>query len=299
MTDADIDGAHIRTLLLTFFYRHMPELIERGHIFIAQPPLYKVKQGKVERYIKDEKALNAFLFKLAIEGSTFWSGGDTLDLPTIEAAANSYFTARETVERWGRFYDEGFLEKMCEVDVPMDFSTTSGRQAFLDAIRPVFTGQPLSISWDVDVAQMPELIIERVKFGNKKKNKIPLDFFTGEHFSKIIAASKILAPMRTKGWKAKRAGFEAHFDHFKDMIETIFGETRKGLTIQRYKGLGEMNPEQLYETTLDVNVRRLLRVTINDAMIADQTFQMLMGDAVPPRRQFIEQNALGVKNIDA
>jgi DNA gyrase subunit B len=299
MTDADIDGAHIRTLLLTFFYRQMPELIERGHIFIAQPPLYKVKQGKIERYIKDEKALNDFLFKLAIEGSTFWCGDEQLNLAQIEAAANAYFSAEESIGHWGRFYDVAFLEALRESLVSVDHSSELGRAAALAQFAKAVGSEPVQFNWDQDAKGGWELRVLRKRFGNKKIAKVPSHFFDGEHYAKIEDAAAILAPMRVQGWKAKRAGFEGDFGTFKEMIEAIFAETRKGLTIQRYKGLGEMNPEQLYETTLDVTVRRLLRVTINDAIAADQTFQMLMGGDVPPRRQFIEQNALGVRNLDA
>ena len=299
MTDADIDGAHIRTLLLTFFYRQMPELIERGHIFIAQPPLYKVKQGKVERYIKDEEALRSFLLKLALEGSTFWCGDQQLDFAAIENVAKIYFEAQEVIGHWGRFYDESFLENLSEAVVDLSHSTVDEQEKSNKELSSVFKGQPVSIAWNTSAAGTQELTITRKKFGNKKVAHIPANFFKSEHFAKIELAAEMLSPMREKGWRAKRGVFEANFENFKDMMKTIFDETRKGLTIQRYKGLGEMNPDQLYETTLDVNVRRLLRVTINDAMAADQTFQMLMGGDVPPRRQFIEQNALRAKNIDA
>lgn len=299
MTDADIDGAHIRTLLLTFFYRQMPELIQRGHIFIAQPPLYKVKQGKTERYIKDEKALNEFLFKLAIEGSTFWCGERQLDLAEIELAANAYFEADEAIAYWGRFYDATFMEALRESSVPMLHETPEEREASLIGMRESVKGEPVELSWGVDSVGEPELLVQRKRFGNKRVARIPAHFFKSEHYAKIQAASAILAPMRDNGWRAKRSGFEGKFDTFQAMIKATFAETRKSLTIQRYKGLGEMNPAQLWETTLDVTVRRLLRVTINDVIAADQTFQMLMGGDVPPRRQFIEQNALGVRNLDA
>lgn len=299
MTDADIDGAHIRTLLLTFFYRQMPELIERGHIYIAQPPLFKVKQGKSERYVKDERDLNEFLFKLAIEGSSFWSADRLLEHAEIEAAAKAYFKAQDAVAHWGRFYDQAFLETLSESSVSLSLDSEEGREAALADLGAIFAQHPISLSWGVDAAGSPELLIQRLKFGNKKIAKIPLDFFQGEHYAKIAAAAAILAPLKAGGWRAKRAGFDAPFDTFKRMIEAIFAETNKGLSIQRYKGLGEMNPEQLFETTLDVKVRRLLRVTITDAAHANETFQMLMGGDVPPRRQFIEENALGVKNLDA
>lgn len=299
MTDADIDGAHIRTLLLTFFYRQMPELIERGHIFIAQPPLYKVKQGKVERYIKDEKALNDFLFQMAIEGSTFWCGDKQLEVAQIEAAAASYFNAEESIAHWGRFYDVAFLEALRESVVDVDHRSEAGRLKAIEQFAKAVGTEPVEFVWGQDATGAYELRVLRKRFGNKRTAKIPSHFFDGEHYAKIEDAASVLAPMRAQGWRAKRAGFEGSFDTFKTMIEAIFAETRKGLSIQRYKGLGEMNPEQLYETTLDVTVRRLLRVTINDAIEADRTFQMLMGGDVPPRRQFIEQNALGVRNLDA
>ena len=297
MTDADIDGAHIRTLLLTFFYRQMPELIERGHIFIAQPPLYKFKHGRQEGYLKDERALNEFLFKLAIEGSSFWCGEKALSQAEIEIAAQAYFAAEEPISHWGRFYDAAFLETLRESDALVEHDTEEGRERSLVALRKAIEGQAVELSWGAGAE--PELWVQRKRFGNKRVAKLPAHFFESEHFAKIKAASAILAPMRSQGWRAKRAGFEASFSNFKAMIEAVFAETRRGITIQRYKGLGEMNPSQLYETTLDVEVRRLLRVTIADAERANATFQMLMGGDVPPRREFIEKNALGVRNLDA
>ena len=302
MTDADVDGAHIRTLLLTFFYRQMPELIERGHVFIAQPPLYKVKQGgrsAPDRYLKDEKALNEFLFKLAIEGSSFWSGDRQLEIAEIEAAARAYFKAREAIEHWGRFYDQELLEALAESPAAADMSTQQGRDAWALHCAHATKGQQVSFQWGVDDLGQPELLALRHRFGNKKTARIPAAFFAEEHFDKIAKAAKILGPLAQGGWRAKRSGLDSSFAAFKTMIDAIFEETRKGLSIQRYKGLGEMNPEQLYETTLDVSVRRLLKVTISDAAQANQTFQMLMGGEVPPRRQFIERNALGVRNLDA
>jgi DNA gyrase subunit B len=302
-TDADIDGAHIRTLLLTFFYRQMPDLITRGHVFIAQPPLYSVKlTNKAKpKYLKDEAALSQYLFDLAIEGTAFSNAGRVLGKDEIEAAAKAHFAANDCIAHWGRFYDESFLEILCENAWTIDSSTDATRAASLASISAAYAAhgaKPATMSWGKDASGADELQIHRVKFGNKKVASIPAHFFEGDDFAKIKAASALLAPMRALGWNAKRSGMDSNFGTLKSMIETVFADVRKNMTIQRYKGLGEMNPEQLHETTLDVKVRSLLKVTIDDAIAADKTFQMLMGDDVPPRRQFIEENALGAKNID-
>lgn len=299
MTDADVDGAHIRTLLMTFFYRHMPELIERGHIYIAQPPLYKVKQGKTEQYLKDQAALNEYLLRLALSGSEISSGDRKLTQPELEQASKAYFYAQETIEKWGRSYDADFLGKVAELELSLDSSSEEGRSKMLVDLEESFKGQPLKFAWE-EVDGNHQLVLARKRFGNTKRYRIPAAFFMSADGAPLITAAKLLAPLSKAGWTAKRSGgFEEKSNQFGKIIELIFEHTKKGLNIQRYKGLGEMNPDQLYETTLDVNVRRLLRVTIDDAQKASDTCQILMGGDVPPRRAFIEQNALNAANIDA
>lgn len=297
MTDADIDGAHIRTLLLTFFYRQMPELIERGHIYIAQPPLYKVTHRKSEHYIKDQAALNEYLLKLALGGSQFFSGERQLSAAEVEQAAKAHFSAQEVVERWGRAYDGQFLSRLAESELALDASTDEGRAQMLVDIGALFPNEGVAFSWEQKGGDW-ELQVARKRFGNVKKARVPAAFFSSPEFAPLAAASRLLGPLCAAGWTAKRPALETSSKSFGELIGRVFADARKGIEVQRYKGLGEMNPEQLFETTLDVNVRRLLRVTINDAIHASETCQMLMGGEVPPRRAFIEKNALGANNID-
>lgn len=298
MTDADVDGAHIRTLLLTFFYRHMPDLIERGHVFIAQPPLYKVKHGKIERYIKDDKALNDFLMKMAFENSVFSSGAQALSVQESTQAAAFYFAAEEVINRWGRFYDDKFLFDTLSVSEPLDFGTVERAQASIDILNARLGSKDLTFSMESSDQHVFDLIVSRRRFGNVHMCKIPQHFLTGSEWKVLQRAAICLAPLSRQGIKVQKGALLIETNSFKDAVDALFADAKKGLTIQRYKGLGEMNPEQLYETTLDVNVRRLLKVSIDDAKQVHETCQMLMGDLVPPRRAFIEENALGVRNID-
>lgn len=328
MTDADVDGSHIRTLLLTFFYRQMPELIERGHIYIAQPPLYKVKHGKVERYIKDEAALNDFFMKMAFEGCAFSTPERQLSTEDVKAAASFYFAAQDVVQKWGRFYDEKFLFDTLDLGVPLQFKNLSLARKSCDFLNNSLGNKSLSFEikllsnnsnsvlqddgksieqsdtnegipvQEEDIEQEFELLISRKKFGNVHVSALPKHFLNSSDWAILQRAAQCLGDIGKSGLTVKKGLFNADCKSFKEAVDVLFAEVKKGLVIQRYKGLGEMNPEQLYETTLDVSVRRLLRVSVNDAQRVSETFQMLMGDSVPPRRAFIEQNALGAKNVD-
>ena len=291
MTDADVDGAHIRTLLLTFFYRQMPELVERGHIFIAQPPLYKVKHGKNEKYIKDEPALNDFLLTLAMDGSELRNDQTVLGTDEFKELAHGYFAAVDAASRWCKLYDEKLLNGLCELPAHLCFDSSTDQEQAL-AVFCQAAGAEAECLIDGNM-----LVVRRKKYGNIKKAFIPLSFFESPDFKKINESGNRFASYPAS-WSAKRGLIDFEAPTFIELMNKLFVESKKGLSIQRYKGLGEMNPEQLYETTLDVNVRRLLQVTIEDGEQSSQTCQMLMGGDVPPRRTFIEENALGAKNID-
>ena len=292
MTDADVDGAHIRTLLLTFFYRQMPELVERGHVYIAQPPLYKVKRGKMERYVKDEAAMNEYLLSLALENAQVQCGAASLDTESFAALAHKYFLAADSASKWRKLYDDELLKLLCEKSAQADPASAD----FAEQLRSHC--QDLLGAGAVVEIDGSFLAIKRKKFGNIKKALIPLSFFAGKEFDTFRESSQAFEHY-SGSWKAKRGAFECEAPSFWMLMEHLFAEAKKGMEIQRYKGLGEMNPEQLYETTLDVSVRRLLKVTVSDAQASSDTCQMLMGGEVPPRRAFIEENALGASNIDA
>jgi len=311
MTDADVDGAHIRTLLLTFFYRQMPELVERGHIYIAQPPLYKVKVGKEEQYLKDGNALDAFLLKVALKDASIETGGatsTTLSGDTLAELARKHQVAEAVIHRLRNFMDAEALRAIAD-GVALDLDTTPAAEASAVALQAKLrelntTGVPAEVSNEFDArTDKPLLRISRRHHGNIKSSVITQDFVHGADYAALSGAAdtfrNLLSPegavvRRGEGERAKE---EKVFD-FRQAMLWLIGEAERATARQRYKGLGEMNPEQLWETTMDPAVRRLLRVQIDDAIEADRVFTMLMGDEVEPRREFIEQNALRAANID-
>ncbi|MDN6882798.1 DNA topoisomerase (ATP-hydrolyzing) subunit B [Variovorax sp. CAN2819] len=311
MTDADVDGAHIRTLLLTFFYRQMPELVERGHIYIAQPPLYKVKVGKEEQYLKDGPALDAFLLKVALKDARIETGGassTTLSGDTLAELARKHQVAEAVIARLRNFMDAEALRAIAD-GVALDLDTTPAAEASAVALQAKLrelntTGVPAEVSSEFDArTDKPLLRISRRHHGNVKSSVLTQDFVHGADYAALAEAANtfrgLLSPegalvKRGEGERAK----EEKVDDFRQAMKWLIGEAERATSRQRYKGLGEMNPEQLWETTMDPNVRRLLRVQIDDAIEADRVFTMLMGDEVEPRREFIEQNALRAANID-
>lgn len=310
MTDADVDGAHIRTLLLTFFYRQMPELVERGHIYIAQPPLYKVKVGKEEQYLKDGPALDAFLLKVALKDASVRTGGNeptTLSGDTLAELARKHQLAEAVIARLGNFLDAEALRAIAD-GVSLDLDTTPGAEASAVALQAKLrelnvAGVPAEVASEFDVrTDKPLLRISRRHHGNIKSSVITQDFVHGADYAALAEAAKTFRGLlgegsvvrRGEGEKAK----EEKVGDFREAMRWLIGQAENATSRQRYKGLGEMNPEQLWETTMDPNVRRLLRVQIDDAIEADRVFTMLMGDEVEPRREFIEQNALRAANID-
>ncbi|WP_299511088.1 DNA topoisomerase (ATP-hydrolyzing) subunit B [uncultured Limnohabitans sp.] len=310
MTDADVDGAHIRTLLLTFFYRQMPDLVERGHIYIAQPPLYKVKAGKEELYLKDGPALDGFLLRIALKDASITTGGaapQVLSGETLEALARKHQVAENVITRLSNFMDAEALRAMADgVSLNLDgmeqaAACASALQAKLRELNT--TGIPAEVSAEFDVrTDKPILRISRRHHGNIKSSIITQDFVHGADYGALAEAANTFRGLLSEGAKALRGEGERQKEEkvgdFRQAMHWLISEAERTTSRQRYKGLGEMNPAQLWETTMDPTVRRLLRVQIDDAIEADRVFTMLMGDEVEPRRHFIESNALRAGNID-
>ena len=300
MTDADVDGSHIRTLLLTFFYRQMPELVERGHIYIAQPPLYKVKHGKIERYLKDEHELKAFLLSQAINDAKLDTaqGGNVIEGVALENIAKAYLLAEAVIERMSRLIDGAVMHALMDI-APISLKTADDAQRAAHALRAAVQDAAVEINPEYDAeTEQHTLKILRRYHGNIQATRLDADFIDSGDYAQIRDTSLVLQGLLGTGARAVRGEKSQPVDSFKQALEWLLNEVRRGLAIQRYKGLGEMNPSQLWETTMDPSVRRLMRVQIEDALTADEIFITLMGDQVEPRRAFIETNALGVRNLD-
>ncbi|WP_028227242.1 DNA topoisomerase (ATP-hydrolyzing) subunit B [Paraburkholderia ferrariae] len=304
MTDADVDGAHIRTLLLTFFYRQMPEMIERGYVYIAQPPLYKLKAGKDERYLKDDADLNAHMLRLALLGSELVpSEGETpIAGDALGELARSYQLARGVVDRLSRLYDERALEAIMD-GVSIDLSSEESTEASARALEAQLRDDPLKPEVSVvpmydAVREQRSLRVERRHHGNVKVSVIDEEFQLTADYQQLVNTSNTFKGLIGKGAVIKRGERSMAVNDFKSAMKWLIADAERNVSKQRYKGLGEMNPGQLWETTMDPAVRRLLRVQIEDAIAADGIFTTLMGDDVEPRRAFIESNALRAGNID-
>ena len=310
MTDADVDGAHIRTLLLTFFYRQMPELVERGHIYIAQPPLYKVKAGKEELYLKDGPALDSFLLRIALNHASVTTGGanpQTLTGETLAELARKHQIAESVIARLGNFMDAEALRAIAD-GVSLKLDTVQDAEASAVALQAKLrelntTGAPAEVAGEFDArTDKPLLRISRRHHGNIKSSVITQDFVHGADYAALAEAAETFRGLLAEGAKAMRGEGDKQKEEkvgdFRQAMKWLISEAERTTARQRYKGLGEMNPEQLWETTMDPTVRRLLRVQIDDAIEADRVFTMLMGDEVEPRRDFIETNALRAGNID-
>jgi DNA gyrase subunit B len=307
MTDADVDGSHIRTLLLTFFYRQMPILIERGHVYIAQPPLYKVKKGKQETYVKDDLELNALLLSTAIDGAALHVNADAPPMSGLglESLARKYVEVQAIVRRWARRYDERFLEQLLYVPA---LST----EAFdrIDTLRDWCRNLELRLNTLDDVSRRYRVTVEsmaggghrvnlqRLEHGLTSEKHIPREFFDSAEYLRIAELARTLSDLMGPGAYIKRGDDRQDVASFKVAMNWLFEQAKKGQSIQRYKGLGEMNASQLWDTTINPETRRLMQVRIEDVVAADDIFTTLMGDAVEPRREFIEKNALQVSNLD-
>ena len=308
MTDADVDGSHIRTLLLTFFYRQIPLLIERGHVYIAQPPLYKVKRGKQEVYVKDDNELNAMLLNSALDGSALHVNREAPSLrgSGLEMLARKYMEVQAIIQRWSKRYDERLLEQL--IYLPEVTAEAFGNGDWLrswardlgERLNALHDG---TRSFELGVREAADghgarVHIHKVEHGTATDKFLPREFFESAEYQRIADLGRTLSGLVGEGASVTRGNDRHEVASFKEAIRWLFAEARKGQSIQRYKGLGEMNPDQLWETTIDPGSRRLLQVRIEDAVASDDIFTTLMGDQVEPRREFIEKNALAVANLD-
>ncbi|MEN2427363.1 DNA topoisomerase (ATP-hydrolyzing) subunit B [Chromobacterium vaccinii] len=300
MTDADVDGAHIRTLLLTFFYRQMTELVERGHIYIAQPPLYKAKHGKQERYLKDDGELNQYLLQLALEKAELIpaEGEAPLSGETLGEIARQFLLARAVMERESRVIDPLVLEAMLKTG-PLSLESQQQADATVAELNKHLSADTIELQLLRDEKNDGHLVkIIRKLHGNVLVTVLDQNFLDSGDYAELKKTGHLLGGLLRQGAHVKRGETVRPVSEFGEALDWLLAEVKKGMNIQRYKGLGEMNPEQLWETTMDPTVRRLLKVRIEDVMGADDVFTTLMGDEVEPRRQFIEGNALIARNID-
>ena len=311
MTDADVDGAHIRTLLLTFFYRQMAELIEKGYVYIAQPPLYKVKKGKQETYLKDDIELNQYLLNTALENAELHISDSA---PAIKGnglydLAVEYITTQEITNRLAKRYDQKFMETIMFMDkVSNDLLTEEELSEWLKELESRLNADmgpsdrfALSIidsSGESNELSDKSIIIDRKVHGISNEKSLPVSFFDSSDYKKIITMGEKLTGLLEKDAYVIKGEKKKEIQDFKSALNWLMEEAKRGQHIQRYKGLGEMNPEQLWETTMNPDSRRLLQVRIEDVIGADEIFTTLMGDEVEPRREFIEKNALTVENLD-
>jgi DNA gyrase subunit B len=300
MTDADVDGAHIRTLLLTFFYRQMPELVEGGHIYIAQPPLYKIKHGKSERYIKDDNELNQYLLTLALDSASLTPrfGANAIEGAALEELAKSYLTSEAIIRRLGDFIDAEALHALISNDAELSLVDEAAATTSADILRRL-VGDKLTVRAVLDEkTDVWQLRLEKMRHGNLRVSTIDEGFLVSGDYAQLRRTAHLLAGLIGTDAMIRRGEKSQAVTSFAEAMQWLLGEVERNLGKQRYKGLGEMNPEQLWETTMDPMVRRLLKVQIEDAIAADEIFTTLMGDVVEPRRKFIEDNALYARNID-
>jgi DNA gyrase subunit B len=308
MCDADVDGSHIRTLLLTFFYRQIPELIERNHIYIAQPPLYKIKRGKQETYVKDDNELNQLLLNAALEEAQLHvnTAAPALSGSALEVLARKYMEVQAIIRRWSRRYDDRLLEQLVYMPevTPADFDRqewlrdwTHELNQRLNALADGTRTYRVEMRSASD-GHAARIIIHKTEHGTPSHKYLPREFFESAEYQRIADLARTLAGLIGEGAYVSRGSERQEVGSFKEAMKWLLDQAKKGQTIQRYKGLGEMNPEQLWETTINPESRRLLQVKIEDAVAADDIFTTLMGDQVEPRREFIEKNALSVTNLD-
>ncbi len=315
MTDADVDGSHIRTLLLTFFYRQMPELIERGHVYIAQPPLYKIKRGKQEVYVKDDNELNEHLLSTALDSAALHvnASAPALSGAALEALAKEFIAAENIIARLSRRYDEPVLRTLASRpelthEVAEDLDDLEGWTQDLSAALPKASGDRVQNGGGGSYTAMLDrgdedgegvrIEITKVQHGVATTRYVPREFFETNEYRHIMALAGKLDGLLDGSAFVKRGERQSTVEAFSGVVEWLMAEARRGQSIQRYKGLGEMNPDQLWDTTVNPETRRLMQVRIEDAVKADEIFTTLMGDQVEPRREFIEKNALTVANLD-
>jgi len=309
MTDADVDGAHIRTLLLTFFYRQMLELVERGYIYIAQPPLYKVKKGKQETYVKDDVSLTEYLTSMALDEASLHVNAEAPPLSgaALETLVNDYRMVQSDINRLSQLYDPRILNSL--VDLPKlsveDLKESAKVESWIEGLKSGLAGDgkvgatrfEFTVIKDEERNEFnPQINV--IHHGSEKKYILDKSFFSSGEYRKIVSLGENTNDLIEVGAYIQRGGRKQEITSFKEALEWLMQQSKRGIAIQRYKGLGEMNPDQLWDTTMDPDARRMLQVTIEDAVAADQLFSTLMGDDVEPRRDFIETNALAVANLD-
>ncbi len=307
MTDADVDGSHIRTLLLTFFFRQMPELINRGYIYIAQPPLYKVKRGKSERYLKDDSELNAYLLEAALDGAALSGapGQTPITGNALGQLCQDNLTVDNTIKRLARRYDTRLLKNMVHLPTLSadTLKDTKQLQGFVRELQALLASRANGARYEASlgtstVSGANEILVTRAEHGASTTSRIDAEFVSSGEYRGMRSLGGKLHGLIQEGATVQRGDKSQAVANFDEAFEWLMEEARRGQTIQRYKGLGEMNPEQLWETTMDITARRLLKVNIEDGVAADEVFTTLMGDQVEPRREFIEKNALAVSNLD-
>ncbi len=300
MTDADVDGSHIRTLLLTFFYRQMPELVERGHIYIAQPPLYRAKLGKEERYLKDEHELNEFMLRQALVDAALHpgEGREPIAGDALAQLAKSLLLSEAVIGRVSRLIDREVLQAIL-AGARIDLTRRETAEASAEALEAAIGGDGVAVAPHFDQkTERYQVRIERTRHGNVRMSTVDTEFVHSGDYAQIRQTAEMLRGLIGAGAYVQRGDKKQPVRDFSEAMKWLLGEVEKATTLQRYKGLGEMNPGQLWETTMDPGMRRLLKVQIEDGIAADEIFTKLMGDEVEPRRAFIELNALGVRNLD-
>lgn len=308
MTDADVDGSHIRTLLLTFFYRQMPEIIERGYVYIAQPPLYKMKKGKQETYIKDDPALIEYFTSLALDDSSLHVGQDApaINGAHLEGMVRQYRNVQKQIDRLARRYPRAVLNQMI-YQAPLTLDDLKDEAVFGkwmdELLEPINASLAKGNFYTYTLEPHPERPIFQPKISYRMHGVdtdylLEYEFFESHEYQRILALGKEIGDLLDEGAYVARGKKQYPVKTFEEALTWLMDDSKKGISVQRYKGLGEMNPEQLWETTMDPDSRRMLQVTVDDVIACDQLFTTLMGDQVEPRREFIEKNALNVANLD-
>jgi DNA gyrase subunit B len=307
MTDADVDGAHIRTLLLTFFYRQMPELVENGFVYIAQPPLYKVKKGKQEQYLKDDEELDNYLVQLSLEDTQFFPDANSPPIQgvALESIIKQVTSVDKVQKRLAKKYDNFLLSQLMWIEQIGEEQLYDNRvaQEWRDKLQKKLNSleHPTAATYTVNLMKEdnePSIEIVILEQGHTKILDLNKEFFNSNDYKTMCALGEKIKNIVGSESFIRRKDKTRRVDNIHDAVNWLINEAKKGVTLQRYKGLGEMNPDQLWDTTMDPSTRRMLKVTIEDAVSADQVFTTLMGDHVDPRREFIENNALYVENLD-